>query len=511
MDATNGADVQRQTSYVNNTSNNSWSYPSAPAWSPDNAKLAFQLDKSSNSAGNTTNICRVPVTADGSGVPVFLTSNGFSYDPAWTIDRTAPTTNITRPALPDYTALKVAPDSAAGTASDLGGSGLSEVTGVLFRSANSAAGTAAGYWLGGTNWTTDSSNPNIWRPRDSGSTLNDWTVALPALPEGAYAFKARVRDGAGNVFTTPYRWFKIDATPPTAAVTTPALPDFKYYKACPTRAEGTASDPNGSGVKEVTGLLYRADNSATGTAAGYWLGGSNWTTDANDPNIWRPRYSGSTFNNWRVTLPDLPDGTYGFRARVKDGAGNIFITPYRWFRIDSIVPTATVTRPAAPDYSTYGSDLTSAAGTASDLGGSGLSEVTGVLFRSANSTTGTAAGYWLGGSNWTTDSSNPNIWRPRDSGSTLNNWTVALPALPNGAYAFKARVKDGAGNIFITSYRWFRIAGSTASSLRLSSAKSSSPPLAMVAASDVDSKVKLLFSSVLDSGTATGAARYSRG
>jgi len=219
MNAADGAGVARQTSYLNNTSSTSWSYPSLPVWSPDNTKIAYQLDKSSISADNTTKIYRTAVTADGSGAAVLLSSNTFSYELAWTLDKSVPVATVARPAAPDYSSYGSSLTSAAGTAADLGGSSLSEITGQLYRAANSATGTAAGYWTGGTGWATSSTDATTWRARDTGSTLASWTVALPALPDGVYAFRARAKDGAGNVFTSAWRYFKIaNSTAPSARI-----------------------------------------------------------------------------------------------------------------------------------------------------------------------------------------------------------------------------------------------------------------------------------------------------
>lgn len=163
--------------------------------------------------------------------------------------------------------------------------------------------------------------------------------------------------------------------------------------------------------------------------------------------------------------------------------------------VDSTVPSVTVKTPVGNgNYAT----LSSATGTASD-GGSGLESVTAVLYRYGAGTT--PAGYWAGGSTWTTSYSASNE-RPA---SGTSNWSVALPTVLPMKYYVRATAKDKVGNIKSSSNIIYNKTG-----VGVSSIGSVSPVLLSTAAvTATTSSVRLIFSGALDVDSALDASRYS--
>lgn len=155
-------------------------------------------------------------------------------------------------------------------------------------------------------------------------------VVQPTLSGATFTAPIRaVTVSAANVtnvnFTTPP-----DRTAPTVAVTKPAVAPHNHYTALGS-ASGTASDNvGGSGLAQITGLLYRCANGAT--PAGYWNG-----------TAWNPTYNTATdervatgTTSWNLVLPHLAAGSYTFRATAKDKAGNLAHSTTIAFLIGSI-------------------------------------------------------------------------------------------------------------------------------------------------------------------------------
>lgn len=113
----------------------------------------------------------------------------------------------------------------------------------------------------------------------------------------------------------------------------------------------------------------------------------------------------------------------------------IYIVATAKISSDITVPTASTTAPIVNGVYTT---LTSANGTAAD--NVGVTAVTVQLRRYPTAVT--PNGYWAGGSTWTAGYSAANE-RPA-SGTT--NWSVVLPSLSYGAYAFRPIAKDAVGN-----------------------------------------------------------------
>lgn len=291
--------------------------------------------------------------------------------------------------------------------------------------------------------------------------------------------------GSAYITNADFTAVPVETTPPVVTVSQPAVPPNNAYRQLPTAA-GTATD-TGSGMRRVTFLLYRY---ATSTIpAGYWAGGSSWTSTYGAVN--ERVCTGTT--NWSLTLPSLINSGYYYRVTATDWAGNVKQLAGN-FRIDTVLPTITVTQPAASPNNSY-SSLSSAKGTSSDSG-SGVRNVTGVLYRYA--TGSTPAGYWAGGANWTATKSSANDIQAYG----ISSWTLTLPPLPPGLYSFYATAIDHAGNRVNSGNVGFVI---TSSSTAKTSARSR---VAVSTASCTTREIRLSFSGPLDTGTVGDVANY---
>lgn len=210
-----------------------------------------------------------------------------------------PTVAVTQP-VANQTYISLA--AATGTAGD-SGSRVARVTGRLFRAAT--ATTAAGFWAGGTTWTTTYS-ASVNEILATGTT--SWRLNLPTLESGSYSFRATATDNASNVAFSPEIGFKINNSGPTVTIRVPVAQTYAPVLK-PRTATGTAVDPR-STVLGVTVRLFRAAKGST--PAGYWAGGNTWTPTYTAAN--EIRASGTT--NWQIALPDLPANTYTLRARA---------------------------------------------------------------------------------------------------------------------------------------------------------------------------------------------------
>ncbi|MDF2439193.1 MAG: hypothetical protein JWN98_177 [Abditibacteriota bacterium] len=335
--------------------------------------------------------------------------------------------------------------------------------GVLFRSFPHIAGTAGdadtmvqrvlvslrrnsdGFFWNGSVWTSANA--------DLTTTLNgsNWTLAqsLPSdatLLSGAYTISATALDAANNTQSTSIT-ISIDRNVPTVAISSPT--SLSNTRSTP-RATGSANDA--AGIANVTILLYRYSNAAG--AAAFWARGSVWTAayNANLNEIPTNLTAGTNGAvNWSQGLPELPTGRYWLRASVTDRAGNLSRSSVVTFFIDRTAPTIAISQPKnGAIYPVF----TRAAGGARDAG-SGLQRVTMWLYRYAGPNG--AAGYWMGGSNWSRTFS-PAAERP--AAGTLN-WALKLPSLPPGRYMVRASAYDKAGNFNRSTSNVFTVTGST--------------------------------------------------
>ncbi|MDQ3814702.1 MAG: Ig-like domain-containing protein, partial [Armatimonadota bacterium] len=394
------------------------------------------------------------------------------------VDSVAPGVTVTAPVLNKaYSSLT----TATGTASDSGnggGSGIGSVTVVLYRYA--VGKTAAGYWAGGTSWTTSYSASNE-RPA-TGTT--SWSLTLPTLAAGQYYLRATAKDKVGNTTTSANIEFWIDSTvPASVAFTSPASGATVGNL---NTISGTAADNSGgSGIARVDLLIKRASDNT------YWTG-SAWSATSTPLST---TLSGTTTITWTrnsgmPTGSSLPNGSYSLTATAYDKANlSKAVTITVTVLVDTVAPTVSITKPLS---NTVYTSLPSATGTAADnSGGSGLNTVTVMLYRYA--TAATTAGYWSGGTSWTTSYSASNELLA--TGTT--SWSLTLPTLTYGDYYLRATAKDKANNATIAE-SWFSFSNGT-STISLSTASATSST----------NKVTLTFTGALDATVAADPASYA--
>lgn len=225
-----------------------------------------------------------------------------------------------------------------------------------------------------------------------------------------------------NCFGSP------DTAAPVAAISTPV--NASAVKSV-TAATGKASDA--IGLKSVTCRLYRYANPVTGTPAGYWAGGTTWTTTATGTN---DRLATGT-GVWTFTLPPLVAGRYSLQATSTDTSGNKGYSTTNAFYVDPNAPS--VLTADTPINGATISALTSLGGAVSDASdGSGISLVQVQLRRASDNF------YWTG-SAWSSTATS--------LGTSLasGRWSRAtgLPTGTNlkaGSYTITATATDKAGN-----------------------------------------------------------------
>ena len=303
------------------TDTTSWTYPAGGGLSFDNGKSYQVWAKAQDKAGNET---AAPPTD------------------TFTVDTAKPTVDITTPPTGDQNSVP----SLAGTASDIGCAGMSNVQVQVYNV------TGARYWKGSTGqWVATEAWNNY-----TGGTLANWTYTMPTLTSGRqYQVDAKAIDAGGNFDTDgdgPFA-FDYDDVNPTVDITTPD-PDTEYYQAMDTFA-GQADDDS-SGVDKVEVKLQRlSDNEWWDDSVPGWVVTETllladvtalptWTYDASAPAV--------TYG----------DGlTYEVSAKATDFAGNNPGVSDQ-FTIDITAPAATITGIADE----VGCSFVEIAGTASD-------------------------------------------------------------------------------------------------------------------------------------------------
>lgn len=231
------------------------------------------------------------------------------------LDGAAPTVTVSQPvSAQNYLSLA----KAMGTASD-SGSGLARVTGRLYRAARGT--TPASYWAGGTSWTPTYTTAN--EVLAAGTT--SWYINFPSLEAGSYSFRAAATDKAGNTGVSADIAFTIGSAGPTVRITSPISGTYTSFY--PKVAYGTTTS-NGVAVARNTIRLYRAASASA--PAGYWAGGSSWTTTYSAAQNEVPTIG---LYSWSQYLPPLVPTTYKIRVTATDTKGTPGYSPEVTFQI----------------------------------------------------------------------------------------------------------------------------------------------------------------------------------
>lgn len=446
QDNAGGSGIAGVNLFINRVSDNSYWSRGAQTWvaaSPSNPPIPAALS-------GTQWTCNSGLPAGSNLLDGGYTLSATTFDKAGNtksagitiaVDKTVPAAvSFTAPAAGAFLQRLT---QSTGTATDnSGGSGITAVTVQLYRFADSVNGNTAGYWAGGTNWTTGylaGTNERL----ATGTT--SWSLTMPTLTPGLYRLRATAKDRAGNSTASGYVNFTIDAgVPATLDITTPASGAIVNML---TAMRATATDNlGGTGIVRVDMTLQRRSDNK------YWTGSP--TTGWGVSTILNTTLAGGYWS--RTTgLPggsNLPGGLYTIGAIAYDKAGNSKSTTSD-FSVDTVLPNVAITQPAANNV--Y-SNLAAATGSASD-GGSGVQSVSVQLYRLGNPTLSVAAGYWAGGSNWSAGYTTAN--EILCTGTT--NWSISLPTVAQGLepsqYRIRATAKDGAGNSQSSVYVYFTI------------------------------------------------------
>ena len=335
--------------------------------------------------------------------------------------------------------------------------------------------TPLGYYVtrtpypSGTSSNACGTNPNT--PTYATSPCTD-----SAVPEGKYTYTVTAVYNSWSAVSASSSVVNVDMTSPTSVF---AFPSASAYNAagwtagCSTPGIcGTASDPGAtaSGVSTVQVSIQRGSDSK------YWNGAA-WVSSGT--TVWDTASTSNGWANWTFPLSgsNLTSGTsYTVQSQATDLAGNVQTTPAsRSFIYDTTPPNVTL-QTAAGEYSSSGTSYDgeatwtsgTIAGTATDTGGSGVSDVNVSVQQVGGSC-------WTGsGSNFTAACPNYVIANSANSWATwsLNFSTSDLP--DGGAYAITAVSTDGAGNSSATASQTVDIDYNPATTIFVSSSGSDS-------------------------------------
>jgi hypothetical protein len=140
-------------------------------------------------------------------------------------------------------------------------------------------------------------DPDFSSPEISAEVTTDNYQLLTALAEGMWYWCVCARDGVGNVGDNSLRWFKVDVSPPTAPILVWPTQGENTTDNTPTLDWGDVSDPSAP----ITYDMQVDDN----------------------PDFSSPLVNITNLTSSSYTTQELPEGTWHWRVRARDNAGNV--------------------------------------------------------------------------------------------------------------------------------------------------------------------------------------------
>ena len=153
-----------------------------------------------------------------------------------------------------------------------------------------------------------------------------WTInGSPALAAGTYTAQATQTDAANDTGFSASHTFKVDLTPPTITLTTPA---------------------NSSSTKDTTPTLSGVAGIASGDLAGVTVTVYNGPNTLGTVAAALPTTRSALTGAYTIDATALPEGTYTAVATQQDAAGNSAASGANTFVVDTTAPVVTLTNPA---------------------------------------------------------------------------------------------------------------------------------------------------------------------
>jgi hypothetical protein len=237
----------------------------------------------------------------------------------------------------------------------------------------------------------------------TGLTSSAYAVSsFGSLADGTYYWKVRAMDGAGNASAWTTSWaFKLDKTLPSVPV---HLSPTSWKKI------NSSATLDWSDVSDPSGVTYQAR-----------LYNSSWSLVKEKTGLTSSAYAVSSFGS-------LADGTYYWRVRTLDGAGNASGWTTSWaFKLDNTLPSMPV-HLSPTSWKKINSSAT--------LDWSDVSDPSGVTYQIR-----------LYNSSWSLVK--------EKTGLTSSAYTVnSFGSLADGTYYWRVRTVDGAGNASAWTTSW---------------------------------------------------------
>lgn len=357
-------------------------YVTAPTATPSGSDAASGIASQQVSSDNVSWSSSVTISADGTRTIYMHISDNAGNSSTTTrtikVDRTAPITGLSLPAVDGANGWYVSPltaspngsDAASGVASEqvsldnvtwsasvsISTDGVYTVYMWISDVAGNSASSSQAVRLDGTPPTANMTypaadglagwyvNPVTITPTGSDATSGvasqeasfngtTWYPAVTLAADGTYTVQARLIDMAGNA-TSISRNFRLDRTAPVITVTTLPPGSSGWYTTPPVFSV-TATDP-ASGIDT-----------------------SRYSVDGGD---------------WQNTAPTISEGIHNLQARVTDVAGNVSTTS-QTLKVDSVPPASAFISPAEGSTTTVHGTITLTGSTADATSGATNAEI----------------------------------------------------------------------------------------------------------------------------------------